>query len=281
MRQILKQPLVHFCLIGGLFYLAVYVFAPASDDVQTIHVTRAALMQFIQQRTQIYDPDFAAARLDAMSAEEKALLKRDYIEEEALYRAAQQLGLETQDYVIRRRIVQKMDYAARSSSPIKNPSDAELRSYFAQHKDRYESPAKLSFTHVYFSQRGDADAAAAAAAAAAAQLGAGSAPPKGERFVYGLRFINSAAPQLADIFGADFVTQLRTLEAKQGKWHGPIASKTGYHLVQLLKIDTPIAPRFDDIRPELERDLRYDLEEAARREAIEEIVQSYSVRDDT
>lgn len=264
-----RQPLVHFCIFGALFYAAVELLRPPPDADDTIRLTRAGLITFIERRSQIFQPLFAAAKLDAMSADELAALKAEYIEEEAMFRAATQLGLDIQDYVIRRRMVQKMDYAATGETTDLALSEEALKAYYTANQSRYRTPARLSFKHVFFSTIEDAE------------LNAFGTPSSvGERFAYGTTFDNIAQQDVADIFGADFSAALMAPSAALGRWLGPIASRSGFHLVKLRQRTPATTADFAAVRQQVEIDIRYDQNQAARAEAIADIIAAFNVRDE-
>src|SRR5690606_15059644 len=111
---LLRQPLLHFLALGVLLF-ALYDWrvgdAPESDaSARHIVVTREALLDFIQYRARAFDDAAAVAQLDSMSAEQREALIDEYVREEALYREALALGMEQGDYIIRQRLVQKVEF---------------------------------------------------------------------------------------------------------------------------------------------------------------------------
>ena len=76
MKKLLREPLVHFLAIGvGLFILFDLV-APQDGnlDSRTIVVDRGALLTFLQFRSKAFNPEVAAARLDALGDAQLQLL---------------------------------------------------------------------------------------------------------------------------------------------------------------------------------------------------------------
>lgn len=275
MASLWRQPLVHFIVVGGLFYAAVSALSPPPEDFgATITVDRAALLTFIQQRTQIFELDYAAAKLEGMNADEIALLKRDYVEEEALYREAKRLGLEQEDYVIRRRMVQKMDYAAASAQSAPAFTQAQVAAYYAANAPSYAVADTLYFDHIFTrdAQRG---------ALLLEKTSAEDFTQLGERFAYGSSFEGLTKAETADIFGPEFASALWAREANESAWQGPIQSTHGIHLVRLRRKVPAAQPPLEDIRRVLESDMRYEAEQDTRLTAIEQIVARYAVRDET
>ena len=113
MRSIIRDPLLHFIVLAGLLYAAVAVFAPAAEegsDARRILVDRAALIEFIENRTSNFDADAVGAWLDERAPAQLRAIIDDYVSEEVRYREALALGLDANDYGIKQRLVQKMDY---------------------------------------------------------------------------------------------------------------------------------------------------------------------------
>ena len=110
--SVLRDPLIHFLVLGlGLFLLFELVASDeAAYDSKVIDVDREALLTFVQYRSRAFQPQAAAARLDGMSEEEVERLVRDYVREEALHREALALGMDKNDYVIKRRMIQSIEF---------------------------------------------------------------------------------------------------------------------------------------------------------------------------
>jgi hypothetical protein len=111
---LLKDPLLHFVILGVLCFVIGSVFSPAASeaDLRTIEIDRQALLRFVQFRTRSFDEVSAARRLASLSDVEFDEILRAYVREEALHRTALEMGLDTDDYVIRQRLVQKVEYMA-------------------------------------------------------------------------------------------------------------------------------------------------------------------------
>lgn len=113
MRAVIRDPLTHFIVLGALLYAAVVAFAPPADTGDTarhILVDRAALVEFIENRTSNFDADAVGKWLDQRAPAQLRAIINDYVSEEMRYREALALGLQSNDYAIKQRLVQKMDY---------------------------------------------------------------------------------------------------------------------------------------------------------------------------
>jgi hypothetical protein len=112
MIKIVKEPLLHFLALGlGLFVLFDLV---ASDDAaydgKVISVDREALLTFVQYRSRAFEPRMAGERLDSMPDDEFDRIVGDYVCGEALHREALALGMDKNDYIIKRRMIQSIEF---------------------------------------------------------------------------------------------------------------------------------------------------------------------------
>ena len=116
MQSFLRQPLLHFLLIGlGLFLIFDLVSGDRPDaDQRVIVVDREALLTLLQFRIKAFEPGVAASRLDAMSEADLERLVDDYVREEALHREALALGMDVNDHIIKRRLIQKVEFITNS-----------------------------------------------------------------------------------------------------------------------------------------------------------------------
>ena len=95
-----REPLLHFALIGVLFFaLYTYVAAPADEDDRQIVVSRDSLVTYLQYRMRRFGDGQAMQLLDSMSEPEFKRVLDDYVREEVLYRQALALGMDRNDDV--------------------------------------------------------------------------------------------------------------------------------------------------------------------------------------
>lgn len=272
MTSFVRQPLVHFIVLGGLFYLMASVWGgQTSEREDLIVVNDAALLTFIQQRSQIYEPNYAAARLAAMSAEERTLLENDFVQEEALYRESRKLGLDTQDYVIRRRMVQKMEFLAEGNAPANAPGEDDIAAYYAANQAAYRLSASVSFEHIFTADPSQITVIKD-------QLGTALPQTLGMRFVYGRVFTRLNRAEISDIFGPNFAEAVFAMTADAQAWQGPVQSEHGAHFIRLSEVQPARQPALEEVRGAVEADMAYDAQTKARQQAIEAITGQYEVR---
>lgn len=249
------EPLLLFLVGGGLIFAAHALFGSAlglDDNARRIDVSRSELVRFTQLRARAFSEEQAGAAFDAMTEAQKRELLTQYLREEALYREAIALGLDRQDYVIRRRIVQSMEYALGSpEAEAAVPGEAKLRAWYDSHRSLYALPSVISFSHVYF---GGPRASARAAAALPALTG-GTVPPEGlgDRFLYQRTYDRRTAQEVTDQFGPDMARELFT-NAAPGQWRGPVASIHGHHLVRLERVEPGGVQPFEQVKAKVVQD---------------------------
>ena len=71
------------------------------------------------------------------------------IREEIFYREALAQGLDRDDVVVRRRLMQKLEFVAQDLEPVPSPTDAQLQGYLQQHPDKFRTEPRYSFPQVY------------------------------------------------------------------------------------------------------------------------------------
>jgi hypothetical protein len=290
LTKFLKDPLSHFLALGFGLFLLFTVLNPnggALDDPKRIVVDRAALLTFIQYRTKTFQPKLTAARLDAMSGEPLKRLIDGYVREEALYREAKALGLGRNDYVIKRRMIQKVDFITQGfAEAVVKVSESDLKAYYKANKERYRVQAFITFTHVFFSaERLKLSQAEALAKAKLTDLRDGSvpfheAPKHGERFPFGLNYVERTKEHVGSQFGREMTRALFALEPADGVWRGPFLSSYGAHLVMVTRKKDALIPALEDVRGRIEADLKRERRKAQSDKAIKAIVGGYTVKID-
>ena len=159
-------------------------------------------------------------------------LVEDYIRDEVFYREGRAAGLDRDDFVIRRRVRQKLEFLAEDVTAAE-PSDEHLAAYLASNPERFRTEDRLTFRHVFLSatRRGstlDSDTKQIADALARTN-NAADAAAMGDPFLLGEEFRQMSQSDVARIFGEGFAKQLSAVEP--GRWQGPIASSFGVHFV--------------------------------------------------
>jgi hypothetical protein len=286
--SLLKQPLLHFLLAGAMIFGINQFYAdprPDSNDADesVIVVDRTALLDFMQYRARIFEPQTFNAQLDAMSAEEKQALVDDYVRQEALYREALRMEMDQGDPVIQERLVQKMEFLLENlAAEAINPTDRQLADFYEEHKQNYELDAVYTFTHIFFDaqQAGmeDARLRAEALLAVAEDITYEESAEYGDRFPFLQNYEERTRDFVSNNFSADFVAALDVLMPGVATWQGPISSRYGYHLVMLRARTEPFVPAFTEISERVADDYRYEASLRSREAAEDKVIAEYEVQ---
>jgi hypothetical protein len=244
MTRLLREPLLHFLLIGTALFLLYDAASDGRSDAPREIVISTTRVEALAE-------NFATVWMRPPTAVELKGLIDDYVAEEVYYREAVAMGLDQDDTVIRRRLRQKMEFIAEDIANSVEPADAQLQEFLAQNAGKFARPAELSFRQVFFSaeRRGDTARADAEKLLAELQAGRGPADPAEAGDVTLLpAAMEAASPQaIANAFGEEFARQVD--EAPVGQWSGPIESAFGVHLVRVDERVITEAPTLGEIRP--------------------------------
>jgi peptidyl-prolyl cis-trans isomerase C len=266
---VLREPLLHFFVVGLALFLAAQGWRQA-HDVHRIVVTPERVADLATKYRMQFGTPPARAQLDR--------LVDGYIEEEVLYREGVAQGLDRDDEIVRRRIAQKAEFLQQDAPPAE-PTDAQLRAFYASHVADYAAPRRYSFSHVYFSPEHGGDAAARARAEAALpRLSAGAAP--GQIAADPFPDLNSYAAmgtaETIRIFGASELVG-RLPQAPLGRWAGPYRSAYGWHLVRLEAAMPAKVPPFGEVRERIRADYFEDAHNRAGQRALASARSRYTV----
>ena len=179
----------------------------------------------------------------------------DYIRDEIFYREGRAAGLDRDDFVIRRRVRQKMEFLAEDMAAAE-PSDEQLAAYLAANPERFRTEDRLTFHHVFLSATRRGSALDGDAKQIAETLVRASAPVDtatiGDPFLLGAEFREMSQSDVARTFGEGFAKQLSA--AEPGRWQGPIASSFGVHLVFVDERTRGSLPPLDTVREAVQRE---------------------------
>jgi len=266
-----RDPLFHFLALGAALFIAASLLKPPPADDRDIKVDRAALLEFIQFRSKAFDAKAAERILDGLKGEERAALIDEFIREEVAWREAKKLDLEKDDYVVRQRLVQKFDFLQETLIGDDAPPEKDIVAWYEAHKDDYIEPPFATFTHVFFSRESRGEAAAEAAAEEMTmdllkkRAPFEAAPGKGDRFPFGVNFVERSRDDIASQFGEAAAAEIFAEDGPVKSWRGPIGSTYGWHAVFVRKVTPARLPPLDEVRRKVIEDASRDARERAKR----------------
>jgi hypothetical protein len=270
----LQEPLVRFLIIGAAIF-AINAWVNNSDQgaKPSVDITAADIdrLRTLWQRKWQRPPTHA---------ELQGLVNAE-IREEILYREALAMGLDKDDTIVRRRMAQKLEFLTEDLMTLKDPNNKELMNYYEKHTDKYREPARLSFTHIYFSSDRRGFNAEVDAQQALLNLNAKGGSPVdagqalGDRFMLDSNYDQLTIPDIARLFGGNFANALEKLP--QGSWQGPVTSGYGIHLVYITEHIPVRLPDLAEVRDAVSRDYQQQKREAANQAFYARLKQRYNI----
>lgn len=233
MRQLFKEPLVHFLLLGTLLFLLYSFLNKEGESAEdyTIHLGQSD----IQRLTKAYEKNWSilpdSATLQSLIQEE--------INTEILYREALRMNLDHNDEIIRRRLKQKYEFLVKDLVSLEKPSAQALQTFHQEHPELYQQDKTLSFSQIYFSP--DKRKTPKVDAHSFYEQVKGQPEPNtmrqlGDNFHLPTYFAQKDPDAIRQAFGKQFADAL--FKANEKGWLPPIPSGYGFHVVWIHQIST-------------------------------------------
>ena len=145
MKNILREPLLHFLLAGGLLFVT-YAWLNQDEDPESrmVHISEAEVNWLRETWTRQWSRPPDDIELRGLVA--------GHLKVKLLAREARELGLELDDTVVRRRLAQKMEFIVQDVALLAEPAEEELRKLYDENSEHYHSPAQISFKQIFFSR---------------------------------------------------------------------------------------------------------------------------------
>ncbi len=258
LRRLLGEPFLQFIAFGAVIFMLNARFG-AEASATRIEIDADDWQRLSAMAQKQWGKPATAEQLEDLAQQQ--------IREEVLYREALALGLQNDDVIVRRRLVQKMEFLAHSDVPL--PSEDEVLEFYKAHPEHYAGPAELSFRQLYFKDL-------AAAEQALTQLRADpQASVTGERLMLPERFVAQSQSMASREFGAAFAAQLFALSV--GQWSTPLRSPLGWHLVRVERHESAQLLEYATIRNKVAADLTSQRQQQARDAAYEALRSRYQI----
>jgi hypothetical protein len=253
-----KEPLVHFALLGGLIF-GVWTLArkgrvEGSQPAASAPVSRT--VEVTARDLEAQRAEFRLAWKREPDAAELGELVSNLVDEEVLYREAVAQGLDRDDKLVRRRLVEKMTALARPSAPAAQPSREELERWYRTYSHRFRRPTTVTFDALFFDPKRRADAGADATRVLAPLAKAAPSAPAprdtGDTFILSNATTDQTELELAHLLGETFARAV--MAAPVGRWQGPVTSRYGAHLVRVTRRTPERLPPFEEIEQRVRAD---------------------------
>ena len=265
--RVLREPLVHFLLIGiGLFGLYSLIQPAVDDDSNRVVVTSSQIEQLAAL--------FSRTRMRPPTETEINGLIQSYVRDEVYYREAMALGLDQNDALIRQRMRQKLEFILEDLT-AEEVGEAALSLFLQQHPDKFRQQTQTSFQQLYLSPDKHQDLPADGAIMLQS-LRTGAAPETladPTMLPYASRLLTQS--EIARQFGDAFSREVASLVP--GDWVGPIYSGLGGHLVKVTERVPGRLPELAEVRGEVEREYLAQRRQQQKDSAYQKMLDAYEV----
>ncbi|HEY6642267.1 peptidyl-prolyl cis-trans isomerase [Povalibacter sp.] len=266
MKQLLREPLLHFLILGAALFAAYgWLNGGLPDTGSEIVVSRGQMHSLQAQFERVWQRTPTPGELQG--------LVDNWVREEIFYREGVVMGLDRDDPVVRRRIAQKVEFIVDGATPAA-PTPAQLQSWLDAHPEKYAIGASYSLRQIYFDPTRHGESTETTISTVRTTLEKGGSTVGDSTMLPAT--LQGSASELARIFGSDFERALRALPI--GGWQGPVRSGFGLHLVQLSFREDGRQARLDEVRESVERDLVHARAEEEAAVFYARLRSNYSVR---
>ena len=268
--RLLREPLLHFALLGAAIFGAYRFVAPPTSDASEIVITADRVASITAQ--------FSANHGGRPPREDELRAALDaYVRDEMLYREGLALGFDRDDPVVRNRIRQKADLLSEDALS-REPSDDDLKAYLAANQAEFDIPARVSFEQIYIDpdrHRGEDPTAEVARIREALTL---NRPPGslGDRTLLPATMTEALPSDVEAVFGNEFAKQLATIVGDG--WAGPFTTTYGLHLVRITRRGKPTRATLADARDVVAREWSRAQTAKLKEQFYQALASRYTVR---
>ena len=271
--KIFKEPLVLFIAAGIILYITYSAFNNyLNRDKNVVFVSS-------QEITDLEKAWQSRMNRPPTPIERQGMID-NLVKETVMYKTALEMGLDKDDRVIKGRMVQKLEFLGNDLIRAPQPSEQDLLTFYDKNKEQYIPEEVISITHIFFNpdKREDETLMDADKALQALRLKGdfdGDVSGYGDTFMLQNYYPNRSELEIRKLFGTGFTESVFQLEP--GKWHGPVLSGYGTHLVYVHSHQQSDAPSFVEVREVVKSDWMTDMQIKLNDKYIEGLMSRYEI----
>ena len=246
----LREPILWFIVVGAFLFAAESYFTTEREVLVVDEGVRNRLASLWQ------------AQMGSPATEQQlGSLIDSWVREEVMLREALRLNLDRDDTIIRRRLVQKLEFLAEDING-EIPDSETLEGFYRLNIEKYSEPRRYSFSQIYFSEQ----------ALATEQLltldSLSDWKSLGEVTMLNSQYFARSKRDISNILGGEFAGVVDEFLLRE--WAGPFKSSFGYHIVRLERVDEPAAVPIASI----EMKVLADYQESQKRQKLKDYFES-------
>jgi hypothetical protein len=255
----LKEPLLHFVLLGGVLFGIDHFVATRQDDPRSIVVGAEVDTEAKQV--------FKSAKGREPNADELRALRQVWLDNEVLYREGLALQVDRGDTAIRERVIFKSLSVVDAALKPPPMDDKVLRTWFEKNRIKYDEPARFDFQESVLP--GDTPETELRAFAVALNGGAPGDVKASLRVFKGRPLAN-----LQQSYGPEFAKALE--ETPPGAWRA-LPTKDGLRVMRLESLSAAKPASFDVLRGVVLHDWTDEVMAEQRTAAVRNLAKRYRV----
>ncbi len=256
----LREPLLHFLLIGGAVFALDHVVNGAGDQEAAIVVNAAVDQEALRV--------FKEARGREPNPDELYALRRIWLDNEILYREGLALQMDKGDKAIKDRVIFKALTMINAGLKPVQADDTKLREWFEANRVKYDEPARYDFQEAVVA--GDTSEAAMRDFAASLNTGKARDVQAGLRAFEGRPHAN-----IVQSYGVEFAAELETMPP--GQWRA-MRHGDGWRVMMVDAIKPGKPASYEDLRGVVLRDWTDRMMAEQRTEAVRSLAKKYPVK---
>ncbi|WP_133557142.1 peptidyl-prolyl cis-trans isomerase [Algoriphagus boseongensis] len=266
MKKLLKEPLIHFLILGCLIfaYSSWKNKAEESDNVILIDQEEYDYLLSTWKKQWNREPN---------TDEIEAFLDQ-YLRQEVFYKEALEMNLDHNDLIIKRRLAQKMEAVSNDLSAMIAPAtEDELRAFYNENKKLFSLEPSFSFRQVLFLENETSQLHASLK-----NFNEKTAFPGQlvNRLSISNSWENAFLNEIDNAFGGDFAKSIESLPLNQ--WVGPISSGFGNHLVFISKKNPERIAEFEEVKALIQKEFEFRTELETQEKVYQELLKKYEIK---
>ena len=281
LKKWLREPLVHFLLIGAALFLLYGLQNEGYDDQsKRIVFTKADINRLVLRWEKMRQRPPTQVELNGMIEQQ--------IREQVMYREALAMGLDKNDAIVRKRLAQKVEFISADLAEQVEPTDKNLTDYLVAHPDKFTVPGRIDFVQVYFNINKRGETTEQDASRLLAELNKHESKIDimlaGDPSMIGQQHEQVSEFEVGRLFGKDFAMQVFSLPV--GSWQGPVLSGYGLHILRVsnktLAVQPELAAVRDKVRIEWMNQQRQDIDKVfykSLRQRYEIVIEDTDLKD--
>lgn len=285
------RPLLHFFLIGGLFFSAKAIYersrveGPEITVVVKADATDAAVETAVRDAILLHEARrYRWDRTDPIVythlVRNMRFIEPDSPDDDlALFQRAIEMNMQAHDPLVRARLLYRAREALELVPEDRMPSRAELEEHRQRHGERFERQERVRLQHVFLSRSKRGETLSADARDMRKQLSElGDSVPSGLGDpLPGLRPEQSATPSgVRQDYGQELAEIVE--EPVIGTWRGPVSSVYGLHFIKVIAAEPAYVPALDIIGAEVRADRLGEIREELSKERMAALREAYRVQ---